>query len=194
MYDYLSGTLAVRKPNYVVIDAGGVGYRVEIPLSSFQKLPKNGSAKIFTYLKVAENDMKLYGFATERERDVFLRLIDGVPQLGPSKAIAILSSLGVDELMQAVEDGDPGVFRKVKGVGPKIANRLVLELKGTLPESLDGAGTGDGEPSITRDAAQALISLGFDRVEAETRVRKARKGFKGDVSLEELLKKCLATL
>jgi Holliday junction DNA helicase RuvA len=193
VYDFLSGTLAVRKPDHVVIDVGGAGYRVSIPFSTYKKLPRSGAVKVFTYLKVAEDDLRLFGFATEEERQVFLRLVESVPKLGPSKAIAILSSMEVGDLMRAVEEGDADAIRRVPGVGPKIANRLVVELKGRLPEALTSAGEGAVEASIVKDAVQALVSLGFDRTTAETTVRKARKGFDGEATVEDLLRKCLET-
>ena len=191
MYDYLEGKLAVRKPNYVVVDVGGVGYRVEIPLSTYRKLSPNGSAKLFTFLKVSENDLRLYGFATEVEREVFLRLVESVPQLGPSKAIAILSSIEVEDLLRAVEEGDTDTMQRVRGVGAKIASRLVLELKGKLPEAGRTAGEAEEGASMIKDAAHALVSLGYDRAEADRAVRSVRKNLKGEVTVESLLRACL---
>jgi Holliday junction DNA helicase RuvA len=189
VYDYLSGRIAVRKPTYAVIDAGGVGYRVEIPLSTYEKLPREGAAKLFTYLKVTDDDLRLYGFATEREREIFLRLIEGVQQLGPSKAVAILSSVSAEDLSRAIEEGDVAFLKNIKGVGEKIANRLVVELKGKLPAA---AGKGEAAASLTKDAVTALQALGYDRRQAEEAVRRAQRDLGGEASVEDVIKRSLA--
>lgn len=189
MYDYLSGRIAARHPTYAVVDAGGVGYRVEIPLSTYEKMPREGVVKLFTWLRVTDDDLRLFGFISERERAIFLRLVEGVQQLGPSKAIAILSSASPDDLSRAIEQGDVAFFRRIKGVGEKLASRIVLELKGKLPEE---AGKGDGTPSVTRDAVSALVTLGYDRREAEEAVRRARKDVAGEIPVEDLIRRSLA--
>lgn len=189
MYDYLSGRIAVRKPTYAVIDAGGVGYRVEIPLSTYEKLPREGSAKLYTYLKVTDDDLRLFGFATEREREIFLRLVEGVQQLGPSKAVAILSSVSAEELSRAIEEGDVAFLKNIKGVGEKIANRLVVELKGKLPAA---AGKGEAAASLTKDAVTALQALGYDRRQAEEAVRRAQRDLGGEAPVEDVIKRSLA--
>lgn len=189
MYDFLSGRLAVRKPSYVVIEAGGVGYRVEIPLSTFEKLPRDGEVRLFTWLKVSADDLRLYGFATEREREIFLRLVEGVQQLGPAKALAILSAASPEELIRAVEQGDVAFLKGIRGVGDKIANRLVVELRGRLPAA---PGEESAESSLMRDAVAALVGLGYDRRQAEEAVRRAHKELGGPVGVEDLIKRSLA--
>lgn len=190
MYAYISGKLAEKKPDHVVVDVGGIGYRIEIPLSTFERLPREGHVKLFTYLKVTDDAHRLFGFATEREREMFLRLIENVSQLGPSKATLILSGISADELSRAIEEGDVAALKRVKGVGEKMANRLVTELRGKLPES--GAGKGGEVPSIFKDAVQALVALGYDRAEAEEVVRKAQKDLPANAPLEELIRRSLA--
>lgn len=189
MYDYLSGRLVARKPSYAVLDVNGIGYRIEIPLSTFEKLPREGAAKLYTYFRVAENDQRLYGFATEAEREVFLKLVDGVQQLGPSKAIAILSSARPERLMQAIEEADVAFLKGIRGIGEKLANRLVVELRGKLPAATE---KDDGDASLTRDAVGALVSLGFDRKQAEEAVRRARKDLGAPASVEDVIKRSLA--
>lgn len=188
MYEFLSGRLAVRKPSYAVIDVGGIGYHVEIPLSTYEKLPREGVVRLFTYLRVTEDDHRLYGFATERERDTFLKLM-GVQQLGPAKAIALLSSVALGELTRAIEEGDAAALKHVKGIGEKLANRLILELRGKLPEE---AGKDGGDPSIFKDAVGALVSLGYERRQAEEAVRKELKASPAGVTLEDVIKRSLA--
>lgn len=189
MYDYLSGRLAVRKPSYAVVDAGGVGYRVEIPLSTYERLPKDGPVKLFTWLRVADDDLRLYGFATEREREIFVRLVESVQQLGPAKAIAILSSVSIEELSRAIDEGDAGFLKNIRGVGEKIANRLIVELKGKLPAA---AGKDGGEASLMKDAVGALVSLGYDRRQAEEAARRAQREAGAGTTVEDLIKRSLA--
>jgi Holliday junction DNA helicase RuvA len=188
VFDYVSGRLAMRKPAFAVIDAGGVGYRVEIPLSTYEKLPREGPVKLYTYLRVSEDAHRLYGFATEREREIFLKLVDGVQQLGPSKALAILSSTNPEDLVRAIEAGDVAFLKNIKGIGEKIANRLIVELRGKLPES---AGKGAEDSSLTRDGVGALVALGYDRRQAEEAVRRAQKDLGPEALVEEVIKRSL---
>src|SRR5689334_7061012 len=150
MYDHLRGRIAVRKPTHLVIDVAGVGYRVDIPLSTYEAMPTSGEAMVYTYLKVAEDALRLYGFATERERDLFRRLVDGVSGLGPARAVAILSNISVTELQRAIEEGDAGALKRVRGIGDKLASRLIVELKGRLLDEL-AAGKGSEAASLERD-------------------------------------------
>lgn len=188
MYDFLSGRLVVRKPSYAVVDVGGVGYRVEIPLSTYEKLPKDGSVRLFTYLRVSDDDLRLYGFATESEREIFLKLVEGVQQLGPAKAVGILSSVTAEDLRRAIEEGDVAFLKNIKGVGEKIANRLVVELRGKLPEA---AGKDAEGSSLTKDAVAALVHLGYDRRQAEEAVRRAQKDLGREAAVEDVIKRSL---
>jgi Holliday junction DNA helicase RuvA len=191
MYDHLRGRIVARKPTHLVIDAGGVGYRVDIPLSTFEAVPASGEALVYTYLKVAEDAMKLFGFATERERDLFRRLVEGVSGLGPAKAIAILSNIGVSELQRAIEEGNAGALKRVKGIGDKLASRLIVELKGRLPDEM-AAGKGSDGASLERDATSALVALGYDPSDAGQAVRKARRDLGADAPVEEVIRRSLS--
>jgi Holliday junction DNA helicase RuvA len=188
VYDFLSGRIAARKPEYAVLDVNGVGYRVEIPLSTYEKLPREGVVKLFTFLKVSDDDLRLYGFATEREREIFLKLVDGVQQLGPAKALSILSSVSPEALSRAIEEEDVAFLKNIKGIGEKIAHRLIVELKGKLPS---GAGKDGADPSTSKDAVGALVALGYDRRQAEEAVRRALKDVKGEASVEDVIKRSL---
>jgi Holliday junction DNA helicase RuvA len=188
VFDFLSGRIAARKPAYAVVDVNGVGYRVEITLSTFERLPREGSVKLFTYLKVSDDDLRLYGFLTEREREVFLKLVEGVQQLGPAKAVAILSSVSPEELMRAIDEGDVNFLKRIKGVGEKIANRLVVELKGKLPPE---AGIGSEAASKNDEAVRAMMSLGYDRKPAEDAVRRAVKDLGEKSSVEDVIRRSL---
>lgn len=188
MYDFLSGRIAARKPGYAVVDVAGVGYRVEITLSTFERLPREGSVKLYTYLKVTDDDLRLYGFLNEREREVFLKLVEGIQQLGPSKAIAILSAVSPEELMRAIDEGDVNTLKRIKGVGEKIANRLVVELKGKLPPE---AGMGGEGASKNDEAVRAMMSLGYDRKPAEEAVRRAMKDLGEKSTVEDVIRRSL---
>ncbi len=192
MYEYLTGRVAVRKPTHAVLDVGGVGYRVEIPLSTFEKLPATGTATLHTVFKVSEDAHRLFGFATEREREVFVRLVDGVSGLGPSKALAILSNIGIAEFLKAVEAADVALLKRVKGIGDKLANRLVVELKGRLPD--EAAGKEGPTASLDRDAVQALVALGYDRTTSDQAVRAARKDLGPAARVEDVIKRSLANV
>lgn len=170
MFDYLSGRLTVRRPTYCVVDSSGVGYRLEIPLSTYEHLPAEGAVKLLTYVKFSDDGIRIFGFATERERVIFTQLVENVQQLGPSKALTILSSVNIEDLARAIEEGDVAFLRRVKGIGEKIAGRLIVELKGKLPEATEGGKGGNGS-SLSRDAVSALVTLGYPRSEAEEAVR-----------------------
>ncbi len=189
MYDYLAGRIVVRKPSYAVIDVGGVGYRVEIPLSTYEKLPREGTVKLHTWLRVTEDDHRLYGFATEPEREIFLRLVESVQQLGPAKAVTILSSVSAADLSRAIEEGDVATLKNIRGIGDKIANRLVVELRGKLP--LPAGKDGEGA-SISRDAVAALVALGYERRKAEDAVRRAQKDLGSGAAVEDVIKRSLS--
>lgn len=188
MYDYLSGRLAAKTPTHAVVDVNGVGYRIDIPLSTYEKLPREGTVKLHVWLRVTDDDLRLFGFATERERELFLRLVDGVQQLGPVKALQILSSTTIEQLTKAIEAGDVATLRAIKGVGEKLANRLVVELRGKLPAA---AGKEPEDASITRDAVAALQTLGYDRKQAEDAVRRTLKDLKGALPVEEVIRRSL---
>jgi Holliday junction DNA helicase RuvA len=189
VYDYLSGRLAAKSPTHAVVDVNGVGYRVDIPLSTYEKLPREGPVKLHVWLKVSDDDLRLFGFFSERERELFLRLVEGVQQLGPSKALQILSSTTTERLTRAIEESDVAFLKNIKGIGEKIANRLIVELKGKLPAP---AGKGVEETSISRDAVAALTTLGYERKQAEEAVSRALKDLKGPVGVEEVIRRSLA--
>jgi Holliday junction DNA helicase RuvA len=189
VYEYLSGRLAAKSPTHAVVDVNGVGYRVDISLSTYEKLPRDGTVKLHVWLRVSDDDLRLFGFATERERQLFLRLVEGVQQLGPMKAIQILSSCSLDQLTRAIEAGDAAFLKGIKGVGEKLANRLIVELRGKLPAD---AGKDPEDASTTRDAVAALLSLGYERKPAEEAVRRAMKDLKGAAPVEEVVRRSLS--
>ena len=171
MIGRLHGKLIEKNPPQVLIDVGGVGYEVDIPMSTFYNLPDlGGDVTLFTHLVVREDAELLYGFATLAERAVFRALIK-ISGVGPKIALALLSGITVDQLKDAVDRGETGLLTKVPGIGKKTAERLVLELKGKLAGT--GAATAAVPTSGARaDVAAALIALGYSEREAAAATKK----------------------
>lgn len=189
MIAHLSGTLAQKIPGEVVIDVGGVGYQVFIPLNVFYRMPEVGSTvslQIYTHLR--EDALQLFGFQDPAERQVFLLLL-GVSGIGPRLAINILSGIPAEDLSRALKEGDQLRLVGIPGVGRKLAERMIVELKDKLvsfaPAAVESAGA-DGNSQLLLDAVSALVNLGYKKPEAEKAVREALK--KGEGSLEAVLK------
>jgi Holliday junction DNA helicase RuvA len=190
VYEYLRGTLVRRDGASVVIEVGGVAYRCLVPLPTAAKLPDPGSeVRLWTHGRLSEEQLVLYGFASMDERDLFETIVDSVPNLGPRRALAVLSNIPAEELLKAVESGDVQQLKRTKGIGEKLASRLVLELRGRLPQFLPGNTAGDS--SVIREATVALQSLGYNRREADAAVTRGLKKAGPKPKLEELIKRSL---
>jgi Holliday junction DNA helicase RuvA len=171
----LRGTIIEAYPNRLVVDAGGVGYEVLVPLSTFDKLHAAEGVRVDlrTHLHIRETAHTLYGFATEEERDVFLMLIDRVSGIGPAIAMAVLSGIPVPRFKQCVVAGDAAELARVKGLGKKTAERIILELKDKVGVTDTWQEAASGQMSSTAaDAELALIALGYKQVDARKAVRK----------------------
>ncbi|MFP4176301.1 MAG: Holliday junction branch migration protein RuvA [Planctomycetota bacterium] len=171
MIDFVEGKLASKSPEAVTVNVGGVGLHALVPMSTYAEMPAPGeSAKLLTYLYVREDQLTLYGFATEQERSLFTRLLD-VNRIGPSVAMKVLSSCPVDDFRRLVSSGDvKSLASMVKGVGKKTARRLILELEGELADSEEDAEAPISSPEAAT-AVKALVELGVDVGEARSRVR-----------------------
>lgn len=171
MIGRLHGKLLEKNPPQILIDVSGVGYEVDVPMSTFCNLPEvGGELTLHTHFVVREDAELLYGFATLAERAVFRALIK-ISGVGPKIALALLSGITVDQLKDAVDRGETGLLTKVPGIGKKTAERLVLELKGKLAGS--GAATAAVPTSGARaDVAAALIALGYSEREAAAATKK----------------------
>ncbi len=189
MYNHVRGTLMQKSPSHIVVEAGGVGYDITIPLSAYRRLPPQGSeAVVLLHLVVREDEMRLIGFAEAEERDLFRRLI-ALSGVGPSMALQILSGMTPQEFRLAVERQDSGALKKIKGVGDKTAKRIILELKGA--KTILTAGPGDAMPEgSAAEAVAALMALGLAQNEAIERVEKAVAALP-DAGIEELIKAAL---
>lgn len=190
MYHHLRGELAVRTPLRLVVETGGVGYEVTVPLSTGDRVgPVGSEVKLLTHLVVREDLLQLVGFLTEDERSLFRTLI-GLSGVGPALALQILSSASPQDFAVAVERQDTGFFKKIKGVGEKTAKRIILELKGAKTLLPGGADSPALPAGIAADAVAALETMGIPQKEAVARVE-AVLADNPDLSLEEIVRQAL---
>jgi len=191
LYDYFEGVVREKRLTSAVLECGGVGYKFLIPLSTFAVLEEGRGAKLLAYLLVRDDQLKLYGFATREERDFFEMLIS-VSGIGPALGLALLSGSSVDSLKNAILNEDFTYLKKIKGVGLKTAQRIVLELKGGIEEMAAAGATATDEAAQNRnDACKALLSLGFSPRQADEAVRRALERIGKDAPVEELLRQAL---
>ena len=189
----LSGKILKKSPDGAVISCGGVGYWVQIPSSASGALPPvGGEATLYTVLSVSENDVSLYGFASEEQQTCF-KMLTGVSGVGPKAGLAILSVLSPDKIALAISSGDHKAFTAASGVGPKLAQRITLELKDKVGKGLAG-GAELGQVSAAAQSAGgvaqaigALVSLGYSQSEAAQAVAR----LDASLPVEELIRLAL---
>jgi Holliday junction DNA helicase RuvA len=177
MIGRIAGTLLEKNPPEVLVQAGGVGYEINVPMSTFYNLPAVGQAvTLLTHLVVREDAHQLFGFLTAAERQAFRQLIR-IAGVGSRTALAVLSGLSVGELAQAVVLQESGRLTKIPGIGKKTAERLLLELKGKLGAALEGV-AGGAAPAAegSTDVLRALLALGYSEKEAAAAVRQLPAG------------------
>src|SRR5215510_12148316 len=193
MITFLDGKLVNALPTQAIIDVGGVGYEVFIPLSSYDKLPSAGqSIRILTHLAVREDAHVLYGFMTPAERDLFRLLVNNVSGIGPKLALAVMS---VTSFKAAVVNSDVAAISKISGLGKKTAERIVLELKDKVGvaaawEAASAAHAPTPEQEQANEAVLALIALGYKQADAHKAVHDLQQKSQGK-SAEELVKLAL---
>ncbi len=201
MITYLKGTLMHKTPTRAVIEVAGVGFDVAIPLSSFEALGTIGApVQLLTYLHVRQDGMELYGFVTPEERHMFLHLLS-VPGIGPRLAHNILSGASVGELRARIIKGDLEALAGIRGVGRKIAQRLVLDLQDRLSAEEHRPGVGPVAPGkvpagVIEDALLALVSLGHQREAAQRTLGAvlAQLGPGESITVEELVRRALRSV
>ncbi len=190
MIGRITGTLIEKTPPQIVVDCHGVGYEIDVPMSSFYNLPAIGErVSLHTQFVVREDAQLLYGFLTLKEREVF-RLLTRITGVGPKMALSVLSGLSVDELAQTVALQEVGRLTRVPGVGKKTAERLLLELKGKLADTLPGAVGGHPVASVQQEALAALMALGYSDKEALPLLKSLPEG----LSLEDAIRQALKLL
>jgi Holliday junction DNA helicase RuvA len=192
MIGRLAGLLAEKSPPRILVDVGGVGYDVDVPMSTFYHLPATGERVVLlTHFVVREDAQALYGFLTAAERQTFRELVR-IAGVGPRTALAILSGLSAGDLVQAVAAQDAGRLVKVPGIGRKTAERLLLELKGRLAPDLSagGAPAAGAAGEAQADIVQALLALGYNERDA----RAALKALPPDIGVAEGIRQALKAL
>ena len=190
MISRLTGVLADKAPPSVLVDVNGVGYEVQVPMSTFYNLPETGAkVTLLTQFIVREDAQLLYGFLTSTERESFRELVK-ISGVGPRIALGVLSGLSANDLAQAVAAQDTARLTKVPGIGKKTAERLLLELKGKLAPALNLPATEASGSESHADILQALIALGYSDKEA----RAALKALPADVGVSDGIKQALRAL
>jgi len=198
MFYYLSGKLALKNENFVVIDVVGVGYLVYMATSSIANMPSCGDeVKVFTYVNVKEDAVDIYGFCSEAELSMF-KLLISVSGVGPKAGLSVLSSIGLSEFALAVITDDDKTITQAPGIGPKTAKRIVLELKDKMKTD-DAIGTIKGMPkagpvqgvNAKNEAITALMSLGYANLQARQAVNAI---YNAELSIEDNIKNALAKI
>lgn len=194
MIAHLQGKVSLKSPAYVVIDCAGVGYGVQISLNTYEKMGEAKELKLLTHLAIKEDSHTLYGFMEEEERQLFLLLI-GVNGVGTNTARMILSSLKPSEIKAAIVEGNWTILKTIKGIGPKTAQRLVIDLQDKVKktESADAFQASSFTSPAFDEALSALVTLGFNKTEAERGLLKIKQQ-NPNSSVEQLVKLTLKTL
>ncbi|WP_293934221.1 Holliday junction branch migration protein RuvA [Sphingobacterium sp. UBA6645] len=194
MYEYFKGKLVFKAPTHVVIEVGGIGYYVHISLTTFSQIKDQEDCKLFISFQVREDSQTLFGFATEAERHLFHHLIS-VSGIGPNTGRMMLSSITPEEIQQAIVAGQVNVIQKIKGIGPKTAQRVILELQDKLkkqgPDALIPLVA--SKPSSAEEALTALVMLGFPKQQAEKALQVITTT-DPDLTVEQLIKAALKRL
>ena len=200
MITSITGSLVSATPLTAIIEAGGLGYEVHIPVTTAERLPPpDQRVKLHTLAVYREDSQTLYGFFTEEERDFFRLLVEKVTGVGPKMALSVLSKLSLPTLKGAIAAGDVGLLAKCPGIGKKTAERLVMELRdklnpaelGLVPAKTAGGATAAPAENKIRDAVLALVALGYKAADADKSVRQAWAALGGSASTEALIKKAL---
>lgn len=194
MIALLTGKFLHKTPTRVIIDTQGVGYEVNISLNTYSAISAKPEGTLFTYLKVSEDALTLYGFAEEAEKEIFLKLI-AVSGVGAATARMMISSLKPVEIQQAITGNNVKLLESIKGIGKKTAERIVLELRdkvGALPAGATHAAMPHN--TLENEALEALLALGINKAMGELAIRKATKQSTDNLSVEALIKLALKSL
>jgi Holliday junction DNA helicase RuvA len=196
MITYIKGAITFKNPTFIVVEAGGIGYHINISLNTYAQIEKAEQVRILTHLQVKEDSHTLYGFAEDSERN-FFRLLISVSGVGPATAQIALSSLTPDELRAAIIGEDIATFKRVKGVGPKTAARIILDLKDKVikdsGESFILSTPKDN--TLREEALSALVALGFPRPQVQRILNRILRETPGGMeSAEQLIKQALREL
>ena len=191
MIDFLKGEIVNKHPTEVVLRVGGIGFRLQVPLSTFERLPASGETTLLTHLHVREDGFKLFGFATAAEREMFIMLIS-VSGVGPSIALTALSGSSVEQIREMILSEQVSLLTKIKGIGRKTAQRLVVELKENIQRvPVETSAALSADQRNMEDTILGLTALGYSRVVAQQAVARSIESLDGDAKSEDLLREAL---
>jgi len=195
MITYLKGPIAHKNPSFVVIEAGGIGYHVNISLYTYTKIEKMETVKLLTHFHVKEDAQVLFGFAEETERRLFQLLIS-VSGVGPATALVVLSSMNPEEVRANIIGENVAAIKKVKGIGPKTAQRIILDLKDKLIKESGESPTmiAPQNNTLREEALSALVNLGFPRTAVQRAFNRVLNAAPNTDSSEQLIKLALREL
>ncbi|MFP4163261.1 MAG: Holliday junction branch migration protein RuvA [Chitinispirillaceae bacterium] len=202
MIEYIRGKLAEKEIMHIAVEASGVGYAVNIPLSTYEKLPEPGKeVKVYIHYYVREDAVRLYGFSSETEREIFRHLIS-ISKIGPKVALGILSGVSVDNLVSSINTADSSTLEKIPGVGAKTAQRLVIELKGKLamtqsvssPSVSLRVPSDIGASSEREEAFAAMIALGYNEKQVLKAVARVEQVIETGAPVEEWIRMALKVI
>ncbi len=198
MITFITGSLTEASPLRAVIELNGLGYEVNIPVTTAERLPAVGKlVKLHTHVVYREDAQMLYGFATTEDRDFFRMMIEHVSGVGPKVALSIMSRLSLPLLTQAIRDSDVTTLSKCPGIGKKTAERLVIELRNRVESAsapavaVTGSGTSAVAAGTVNDAVAALVVLGYKTADADKAIRQAVLALGADAPTEQLIKHAL---
>ncbi len=193
MYEYIQGKLTEAGPTYAVVEAGDIGYFINISINTFSKISGKNEVKLFIHQIVREDAQLLYGFADKHEREIF-RMLISVSGIGANTARLMLSSLSPPELSKAIMEADINLLRSIKGIGAKSAQRVVVDLKEKVGESGDISEIFNEESNtLKEESLSALVMLGFSKVSVQKVLDRILREER-DITVEELVKKALKKL
>jgi len=193
MITHLQGVLEERTPASAVIDCGGVGYHLQISLTTYAQLPEKGICRLFTHLAIREDAHVLFGFFQQDERELFRHLIS-VSGVGPNTAISILSGLDPSGVKEVIVSGNVSVLKSIKGVGPKTAERIIIDLRDRLGKVQTGTlNLGLAGNKVHEEALSALVTLGFAKSAAEKSIEKVVKKHGSDIGVSDIVKYALSS-
>ncbi len=195
MIAYIKGLITYKNPAYVIVETGGIGYHINISLQTYARIESHEQVKLLTHLHIKEDSHTLFGFADDAERTLFVQLLS-VSGVGPSTAQILLSALSTDEIKAAIVGENEQAFRNAKGIGPKTAKRIILDLKDKIVKE-----GGELSPvfsaqdnTIREEALSALVALGFARIPVQKALNQILREQPGIRSVEELIKLALKQL
>ncbi len=195
MIHHIKGNIVFKSPTYVVVETGGIGYQINISLNTYAQIEKLESVKLLTYFHVKEDSQTLFGFSDNAERTLFVQLLS-VSGVGPNTTRVLLSSMTVDEARAAIVGENVAAFKKVKGIGPKTAKQIILDLKDKILKESGEINTSFSTQNNTlrEEALQALVALGFSKIHIQKVLNKILKAEPQISSVETLIKTALKNL